>query len=346
MLPDEDTYLWDRSGTPDPEIVRLEQLLAPMAHQPSLSPRKPTRVTRREPRRVVVLASAAALALAASIVAVVSPQAPAQRHQQPRVAIIQKTETPSCGEPTTGSWQFHTAGGPARCGNTETATGWMARDEILETTSASTATLDVATLGTVGLEPNTKLRLLKAEGEVQKLDLLRGTLHAKISAAPRLFVVKTPTADAVDLGCAYTISVDDDGKGSLEVTSGAVSLERQARAPTLVTQGASCILGAHGPGTPLAKTANATLRKAASDLDEGDASAFDRVVGSATKTDTLTLWHVMRRIAPEERARAYDKLARLVPPPRNASREAVVRGDHAAFAAYREALSSIWFAPE
>ncbi len=27
-----DDYLWDRSGPADPEVARLEQLLAPLAH--------------------------------------------------------------------------------------------------------------------------------------------------------------------------------------------------------------------------------------------------------------------------------------------------------------------------
>ena len=215
-------------------------------------------------------------------------------------------------------------------------------NEYLETLNAK-ATLDVATLGTVTLEPNTKLRVLPPENDVQTLDLLRGTMHAKINAAPRRFVVRTPAALAVDLGCEYTLTVEDDGRGRLAVSYCAVSLERVDRAPTLVTQGASCRIGAKGPGTPLADGASPALRAAADQLDAGDGTAFDRLVAEATAHDTLTLWHIMRRITPEERARAYDRLAGFVPPPKGAPRDAVVRGERAAIASYKEALTPLWF---
>ena len=36
-----DQYLWDRSGPPDPEIERLEQVLAPLRYGKPLPVRKP-----------------------------------------------------------------------------------------------------------------------------------------------------------------------------------------------------------------------------------------------------------------------------------------------------------------
>jgi len=159
-------------------------------------------------------------------------------------------------------------------------------------------------------------------------------------------VVRTPAALAVDLGCEYTLAVEDDGRGRLSVGYGAVSLERQDRAPTLVTQGTSCAIGAHGPGTPLADSASAALRAAAEQLDAGDGTAFDRILDATTARDTLTLWHVMRRISPAERGRAYDRLATFVAPPVDAPREAVVRGERDAIGSYKTALTPQWFSDD
>ena len=39
---EDDDYLWDRSGAPDPEVVRLEALLAPLGHRGS-APALPSR---------------------------------------------------------------------------------------------------------------------------------------------------------------------------------------------------------------------------------------------------------------------------------------------------------------
>ena len=56
-----DDYLWDRSGEPDPEIQRLEELLGTLRYQP-----KPLRPLQLRPRRnyVPLLAIAATLAIA------------------------------------------------------------------------------------------------------------------------------------------------------------------------------------------------------------------------------------------------------------------------------------------
>ena len=53
-----DDYLWDRSGPEDPEVAKLEQLLAPLAY---------TEVKKRRPRRIWIgaaVVAAAAIAIA------------------------------------------------------------------------------------------------------------------------------------------------------------------------------------------------------------------------------------------------------------------------------------------
>ena len=54
------------------------------------------------------------------------------------------------------------------------------------------------------LGPDSELR---ATGK-NRLALHRGSLHAFIWARPGKFVVDTPSARALDLGCEYTINVD------------------------------------------------------------------------------------------------------------------------------------------
>jgi ferric-dicitrate binding protein FerR (iron transport regulator) len=335
---DDEPYLWDRSGPADPDVADLERLLAPLAHR---APLRALPAPRRRKARGMVGIAVATLAIAAGAGLFLRSGGP-----KPSVVTTPPVQEPQrrapCELQTPGSFAFSTEGGSVRCGAAQRASGWMPVDETLETHEAR-AKLEVASLGTVALEPNTKLRLIAPENDVQTLDLMRGTMHAKINAPPRRFVVRTPLADAVDLGCEYTLSVEEDGRGRLSVSYGAVSLERSDRASTLVTQGASCAIGAKGPGTPLADGTNPTIRAAAADLDAGEATAFDRLLVASTAQDTLTLWHVMRRIAPDERGRAYDRLATFVPPPPKAPRDAVVRGDHAAIAAYREALVGVWF---
>lgn len=326
MSEENDRYLWDRSGPEDPDVAKLEKLLAPLAHDAPLA--KP-----RVKKRPWIVASAAAVAIAASIAFFVK--------HRPSPEVIAASP---CGTPTEGSFVFRASGQRgARCGEEERHGGWIPVGGVLETPHDAKATVEVAKIGTVALDPGSKLRLLPARGEAHTLDLVKGTLHARIDAPPRLFVVKTPHTDAVDLGCEYHLTIAEDGSGRLSVSYGSVSLEREDRAPTLVTQGASCRIGKDGPGTPLSDGTSNAMRKAADELDDGDASAFDRVLRAADEQDTLTLWHVMRRKDPEERGRAYDRLATFVKPPPEAPRAGVVAGERSAIAAYRDALKERWF---
>ena len=99
----------------------------------------------------------------------------------------------------------------------------------LETDGKSRALLNVGQIGTVELEPNSRVRLIETHLTEHRLALDRGKIRAKISAPPRLFFVDTPSAQAIDLGCAYTLEVDNEGRGLLHVTAGWVALVRDGR---------------------------------------------------------------------------------------------------------------------
>src|SRR4051812_44152200 len=66
-----DDYLWDRSGPADPEVQRLEQLLAPLAHDQPLDELR----LRRKSRRWIYVAAGAAIAAAAVLVLVLRTRA-------------------------------------------------------------------------------------------------------------------------------------------------------------------------------------------------------------------------------------------------------------------------------
>ena len=91
------------------------------------------------------------------------------------------------------------------------ATGQLAVGQWLITDHASRAKIDVGEIGEVELEPDSRLRLVRARQTDHRLALARGTMRAMIWAPPRLFSVETPSAVAVDLGCTYTLEVDKAG---------------------------------------------------------------------------------------------------------------------------------------
>jgi hypothetical protein len=169
-------------------------------------------------------------------------------------------------------------------------------------------------------------------------------MHATIWAPPGRFFVNTPSAVAVDLGCAYTLEVDARGAGLLRVASGWVAFERAGR-EAFVPAGAICASRpAHGPGTPYFEDASPAFRDALEALDfearVGDArrAALQVLVSEARRSDALTLWHLLSRVVPEERALVFDRLSALIPPPAAVARSAIVAGDSAAIDLYWDAL--------
>jgi hypothetical protein len=230
----------------------------------------------------------------------------------------------------TPSWQVDTVSGKPRVGPPG------ARDparlhlgDWLETDSVSRARLTVGTIGEVNVEPNSRLRLVKATSLDHRLELARGTMHALIWAPPRLFFVETPSATAIDLGCAYTLTVDDRGTGVLQVTAGYVALAHGGH-ESIIPAGQMCFTrpGA-GPGTPFAADTSPALRTALERFDfaAGGADALAAVLAQAGDRDKVMLWHLLDRAPVAQRGGVFDKLAGLQPPPAGVTRDGILAGD-------------------
>jgi hypothetical protein len=214
------------------------------------------------------------------------------------------------------------------------------------TDARSQAQLNLGEVGYVDIEPNTRVRLVEARKTGHRLGLDRGTLHATIWAPPRLFFVETPSAVAIDLGCAYTLTVDDRGDGLLRVTAGWVELEHGDR-KAMVPSGMRCTTRAGiGPGTPWAEDASEAFQRALArfDFEEGGHAALPAILAGARVKDALTLWHLLVRVQKTDRGAVYDRLASLMPAPAPVTREGILRLDAEMLDRWREWM--LWYPTE
>lgn len=341
-----DDYLWDKSGEPDPEIQKLERALQPLGHRdaplalpeegaapeaPALEAPRPAReradarpgarergdarprVREAKPERFLMLA-AALLVVAGGVTLALWPR-------------------------STSGWAVARLEGSPRVGERRIATsGRLAVGDWLETDASSRARVtvgpDARGIGELVVEPSSRLRLLESGNDQQRLELALGTVTAFITAPPRRFVVETPSARAVDLGCAYTLEVDPSGAALVTVLAGWVSFEIEGR-ESFIPAGARCATRpASGPGTPYFTDASGAFKNALALLDvAGDdparASRLGTVLHEARPEDALTLWHLLARLSGDEREAVYARLAELVPPPAGVTRAGVLAGDHA-----------------
>ncbi len=196
------------------------------------------------------------------------------------------------------------------------------RGQVLRTGGAGVR-LEAEAVGRVDVAPGSEL--LAAGGK--RLELRRGELHAFIWAPAREFVVDTPSARAVDLGCQYTLNVDQHGEGLLRVSMGWVAFESRGR-ESFIPAGAQCRTRPRtGPGIPSYEDASTAFRAALAAWENRQPGALDAVLHDAGPRDGLSLWHVLTRAPAADRGRVFDRFAQLVALPADITRESAVRGE-------------------
>jgi hypothetical protein len=247
-------------------------------------------------------------------------------------------------------WEVARLNGAPRIGSSRMdEKGRLAVGQWLETDGNSRAQIEVGAIGQVEIDPNTRVRLVATKPTEHRLELAHGKMSARIWAPPRLFFVDTASAVAADLGCAYTLEVDDAGRGLLHVTSGWVALQLKDR-ESMVPAGATCATRPGiGPGTPYFEDSSDIFRRALAkfDFEPGDTSwskipTLDLLLIGARARDTLTLWHLLSRVEGNDRARVYDRMAALVPPPAGVTREGVLQLNEEMLQLWKGTLETTW----
>src|ERR1700722_12338207 len=215
----------------------------------------------------------------------------------------------------------------------------------IETDSKSRTTLRIGEIGSVEIEPGTRVRVVTEQPGEHRLALAHGEIRATISAPPKLFFVETASGTAIDLGCEYTLSDDELGLGLLHVTRGWVSFQWKGL-ESLVPAGASCRTHPKiGPGIPYFDDASQRLKEALEGLGVVGTSAedpLDVILSEARVRDTLTLWHLLQRVEVGDRARVYDRIAALTPVPDGVSREKALKLDPATLKLWKDELAWKW----
>lgn len=309
-------YLWDPSASADAEILSLEQALRRHRYVPT-----PMRAgTRRRSARAL-----RRWAIAAALLSVAGTS-----------AWLALRPTP---------WAVTLVQGSALVGPQSVRDGSLLNGaRVLETGAGTIARVNVARIGRVEIGPGSRLRLVQTSGAVQRLALERGELYAHIWARPRAFVVETPAGVATDLGCVYRLRIADDGTGVLGVEQGEVEVDG-AGIEVLVSAGTVVTLDSvRGPGVPVPAGSGDRFRIAVRRLAEGavDSSALAEVLAAQGTQATITLFHLIPRVAQPIRTPLVDGLAARFSLPAGVARDAILTLDEQALGAWRDAMRGSW----
>jgi hypothetical protein len=299
-----DDYLWDGSGEPDVDVLHLETLLG---RYRSAAPTPDfRRVAVMRPRRRWLLAIAAAALIVIAVVGVLRFYTPPDR------------------------WRATESSGAAIVPHSILRAG-----DVVRTGVQGSVRLESPDVGTLDIGANTSVQLIENRRNRQRLALAAGTIHARTMSLPGVFVIDTPRARAIDLGCEYTLTVSAGGGGELHVLSGWVDLTRGYQ-QSLVPQGASALMTADGELTvPMFDDAAPRFRAAVRDFARTHDLAT--IILLSRRRDALTLLNLFRLTTSEESVIVFDRLNQLVPAPASISREAVRY--------WRPAVTEPWWRP-
>ena len=291
-------YLWDGSGEPDPEVVRLESLLAPLAAPRNGAGAAAAPDRARAPRDAVGRARAvrgrgAAARRGGRLVRVrdgpqrmVRPE-PRGSAGRGRIAAARRPGRRRAGWKDGPPPRRRVAGHRRRVARADCRRPDRPRGRGAEHADAAR-------------------RGARARASPVARRAARSTRES--GRRRRFFYVNTPSAVAIDLGCEYTLQVDDAGAGVIRVTTGWVEFENDGR-ESFMPEGAMCATRPGvGPGTPRYEDAPSGYGEALTILDferpddSRRAAALDLVLSTARRRDALTLWHLLSRGTPAERA--------------------------------------------
>ena len=299
--PDDQDYLWDKSGAPDPEVARLEALLSPLAHR---APLDELRLRRKRKLPWFVIGSVLAAA-AIAVIVLAWPRTPAPPADY------------ACGAHATG-FAFTSRGGSVACGGAEVPAGVLPIGGTIDT-GAHEAELAIADIGSAQLSPNTRIRLEHTRPDHHQLYLEVGKMHARVTAyPPKLLGVGTPSGQVTDLGCEYTLEIDATGAGYLEVKSGLVEGEATNGRTVVVPAGARArLLPGRRASLPLNATASPELTAAVNDLQAGAPDAVEHILAAAKPSDASTIANLVRLVDDDKRRAVLDRLQVLAPAPQD-----------------------------
>lgn len=306
-------YLWDRSGEIDAEVAALEQTLVRYRLRNVEPPSERSAyvyrpLAARPARRWATAAAVFAVVVLASLMWL--------RNRVPKDA-----------------YEVLEASGSVAVDGRADARGELALGKWLETGADGRVRMRVADIGWIELEPNSKLMAIESRPGRRRLRLEAGAIRAQISAAPGVFLVETPIARAIDLGCAYTLRLQSPHEGEVHVSAGWVAMDRGFR-QSLVPAGSLARFAEGGRiSPPISQTSSPQFQAAVLAWwrsDEGAAARQQQLASllrSAQKSDALTLLNLFRDASEQERPAVFDRLNVLVPAPPAVDREAILRGE-------------------
>lgn len=345
-----DDYLWDRSGKPDPDVQELEQMLGQYRHnEPAPDFSKTPGVVREFPRRPA--ARWTAVAAAAAIALVITGVWYANRPKPATLSVARLAGAPQVGSKPIGGTGTLAAGEYLVTNATSRAridVGLIGEVEVEPNSRVGLVTtrptehrlaLELGTMhariwappglffvdtpSATAIDLGCTYSLTVEPTGAGLLRVTRGWVafewHGRESFVPEGALCQTRSK--IGPGTPYREDAPEALRAGLE------KLDFEMGVVTGGVEGGVQGGVAGGVGGGVQGGVAGGVQGGVEGVKQRRAETLGTVLVSARKEDALTLWHLLTRTSGEERGRVYDRLAVLVPPPADVTREGVLAGN-------------------
>ncbi|MEO8210151.1 MAG: FecR domain-containing protein [bacterium] len=191
--------------------------------------------------------------------------------------------------------------------------------QFITTNDSSRAELIIANLGSVLIEPNSKVIFVKSGEGNNRILVEYGTIDADMNSKQKTFFVEMPSAVASDMGGEYTLTIDSTGDGLVYVKSGKVEVQADNSKGAIIPAGNLVVTRKDlGVGTPFNENSSDKFKNALFNLDFGKCggACVRTLLNSAKMSDAVTLVNLIEKVDNEYKDDVYSRVAKFVAPPR------------------------------
>lgn len=197
------------------------------------------------------------------------------------------------------AWEFNRL----RIGaSTPEKTGEFAENDILETNAVSRVEIKIPDVGSVFLEPDSKIQRLPSD----KISLINGVVNAIKTGAQKPLTIEVPQAEIKDyfLGGKFTVYTGEDLVTVFSVQEGWTEVKK-GEVDALVLSNHTCrIIPDSGLGLPYLNTSSEDFVQAINAYcfsNPGNEEALISILTKADVKNCVTLWNLMHRVTRKQR---------------------------------------------
>lgn len=192
-------------------------------------------------------------------------------------------------------------------------------NSTLATDEISTARINIPKLGVIDIESNTSIVRTRKDNE---LKVIKGKIIKKAIEQKSNLTILTELADYVDqLPSDYELTVSDE-ENNLFVFKGTVKVVARGF-ESVVPENFACDLKKGKFAIPYNPGSDDEVKKLVRDFSGPADPNLVVIVNLATKSDALSLWHILQLSSEDNRPTVFKKLNELVPPPESVTGEGI-----------------------